>query len=272
MSQLLHDQVAVLTGGSGTLGTAMARGLHEAGAHVFLLARSPDKLADATAALSTPERAVHAVRCDVLDEASVRAAREEVLAKGEQLTGQRRVDILVNGAGGNQAKATVMPEARFFDVDVAALRQVTDLNLTGTMLPSMVFGEAMAERTRGSIVNISSMAAQRPMTRVVGYAAAKAAVDNFTYWLAVELATKYGEGLRVNAIAPGFFIAEQNRALLTEEDGSLTGPRQHHRLADADGALRAAGGVGEYAAVAVRPGFVLRDGDRGAGGRGLLCF
>jgi NAD(P)-dependent dehydrogenase (short-subunit alcohol dehydrogenase family) len=133
-----------------------------------------------------------------------------------------RVDALVNAAGGNMPQANVVGDLTFFDLSREAFGQVLDLNLVGTLLPSQVFGKAMKEAGRGSIVNISSMAAQRPLTRVIGYAAAKAAVDNFTRWLAVELATKYGEGLRVNAIAPGFFVGEQNRALLLNEDNTLT--------------------------------------------------
>ncbi|HET8629050.1 MAG TPA: SDR family oxidoreductase, partial [Thermomicrobiales bacterium] len=157
---------------------------------------------------------------DALDRAQLEAARDAVLARWGH------VDILVNAAGGNVPAATLSDDARVFDLPLDAFRQVFDLNLLGTLLPCEVFGAAMADRTdgppRGCIVNISSMAAQRTLTRVIGYSAAKAAVDNLTRWLAVELARRHGAGLRVNAIAPGFFIGEQNRALLLDDDGSLT--------------------------------------------------
>ena len=218
----LADQVAVLTGGSGTLGTAMARALAGAGAHVFLLARGREALDAAVAALEGVGPPARGIVCDVLDEAAVAEAAEQVLAQAASLTGERRCDILVNAAGGNRPGATVMPEGTFAEVGLDDLRGVFELNLLGTVLPCRALAPAMAARGRGCIVNVSSMAAQQPLTRVVGYSAAKAAVDNFTRWLAVELATKHGEGLRVNAIAPGFFLAEQNRALLTNPDGSLT--------------------------------------------------
>jgi NAD(P)-dependent dehydrogenase (short-subunit alcohol dehydrogenase family) len=157
---------------------------------------------------------------DVLDKRSLEDARDIHFARWD------RLDILVNAAGGNVPAATVGEDATFFELPEEPLRDVFDLNLLGSMLPSQVFGEAMARgqssEVEGAIVNISSMAAQKPLTRVAGYSAAKAAVENFTRWLAVELAHKHGPGLRVNAIAPGFFLGEQNRRLLVNEDGSLT--------------------------------------------------
>ena len=157
-----------------------------------------------------------ALPADVLDRAQLEAARDVVLARWG------RLDILVNAAGGNVLAATVPPGSSFFDLPSTALEQVVDLNLHGTLLPIQVFGAAMARAGRGSIVNVSSMAAQRALTRVVGYGAAKAAVENITRWLAVELARAHGEDLRVNAIAPGFFIGDQNRALLLNADDTLT--------------------------------------------------
>jgi len=154
------------------------------------------------------------VSADVLRKASLLAARDLVVERWG------RVDILVNAAGGNVPGATLEPGASVFDLAEEAFRDVVDLNLLGTLLPAQVFGAAMGGE--GSIVNVSSMAAQRAITRVVGYSAAKAAVENLTRWLAVELARTEGPGLRVNAIAPGFFVGEQNRALLLEPDGSLT--------------------------------------------------
>ncbi len=212
----LTGQVAVVTGGTGVLGGAMARGLARAGAKVAVLGR---RRAAANAVVTQIEAAggtALAAPADVLDRASLESARDAVIRAWG------RLDILVNAAGGNVPEATVGPADSFFDVPADAFRSALDLNLTGTLLPSQVFGAEMAAHGSGSIVNISSMAAHRALTRVVAYSAAKAAVENFTRWLAVELAQKVGAGLRVNAIAPGFFIGEQNRRLLLNKDGSLT--------------------------------------------------
>jgi NAD(P)-dependent dehydrogenase (short-subunit alcohol dehydrogenase family) len=156
------------------------------------------------------------VACNVLDKASIEAAAQAVLAKFG------RVDVLINGAGGNKPQATSNPEQSFFDLPADALRWVFDLNLMGTILPSQVFGKLMAEQKNGVILNISSMNAFRPLTRIAAYSAAKAGVSNFTQWLAVHMAQEYSPEIRVNAIAPGFFVSEQNRRLLFNEDGSLT--------------------------------------------------
>jgi len=153
---------------------------------------------------------------NVLDISSLEKIANEVVAKWG------RIDILLNIAGGNIPGATLMPDQSFFDMDISKWDKVTDLNMNGTVYPSYVFGKVMAEQKTGSIINISSMAAMQAMTRVPGYSAAKAAVGNFTQWLAMEMAMKYGDGIRVNAIAPGFFIGEQNRAVLLNPDGSLT--------------------------------------------------
>ncbi|MBC6995517.1 SDR family oxidoreductase [Neolewinella lacunae] len=215
LSADLTGQVAVLTGGAGVLGMAMAHALAAAGARVALLSRSRAKLEDAASALTaaTGQPAL-ALAGDVTDEASLRAALAELQATFGPPT------ILVNAAGGNRPGATVMPTADLFATDPADWRAVIDLNLMGTVLPSLIFGAAMTGG--GSIVNISSMAADRPLTRVGGYSASKAAIDNFTGWLGAELARRYAGRLRVNAIAPGFFIAEQNRHLLLNPDGSPT--------------------------------------------------
>ncbi|MEM8970246.1 MAG: SDR family oxidoreductase, partial [Bacteroidota bacterium] len=133
-----------------------------------------------------------------------------------------QIDVLINAAGGNMPGATVAPSQTVFDVSVDALRKVLDLNLMGSVLPTLVFGKSMAEQKLGSIINISSMAATHSITRVLGYSIAKAGIDMFTKWMATEMSLKFGDGIRVNAIAPGFFIGEQNRKLLTNEDGSLT--------------------------------------------------
>jgi NAD(P)-dependent dehydrogenase (short-subunit alcohol dehydrogenase family) len=162
-----------------------------------------------------------AVPADVLDSGQLTHARERVLDRWG------RLDILVNAAGGNMPAATIPDDGSVFGLGLEAFGEVLNLNLLGTVRPSLIFGEAMVKAAapserRGCIVNVSSMTAQRVVTRVVGYSAAKASVDNFTRWLAVELARKYGEGLRVNAIAPGFFISEQNRALLLDASGQLS--------------------------------------------------
>lgn len=212
----LTNEVAVVTGGNGTLGNAFVRALATAGAKVFILGRNEEKSAKVVAEFKEEGLNIHAVRCDVLDKEQVDAAAKVVLEKAG------RVDILVNAAGGNRPGATVGPDSSIFDLGIEDFRKVNDLNLLGTVIPSIAFAKPMVDQGSGCIVNISSMAALLPISRVVGYSAAKAGVDNFTRWLAVELAAKYGEGIRVNAIAPGFFIADQNRRLLTNEDGSLT--------------------------------------------------
>lgn len=212
----LSGKVAVVTGGTGVLGGAMARGLAAAGARVAVMGRREEKADEVARSIEADGGEALALPADVLERKGLEEARSKVLATWDH------VDILVNAAGGNLPSATVVGDLSFFDVDKGALNEVVNLNLLGTILPSQVFGAAMKEQGSGAIINISSMAAQKPLTRVIGYAAAKAAVDNFTKWLAVDLAQKYGEGLRVNAVAPGFFVGEQNRRLLLNEDGSLT--------------------------------------------------
>lgn len=219
----LEGRVAVVTGGTGVLGGAMAQGLAGLGARVAVLGRNQERAGKAVASITAAGGEAIALLADVNSQPELLAARDTLLARWG------RVDILVNAAGGNVAAANVPDDASLFDVPKEAFAQVFDLNLMGTLLPTQVFGRAMVDHNReggkqpeGSIVNISSMAAIRVISRVAGYSAAKAAVDNFTRWLAVELARKYGAGMRVNAIAPGFFVGEQNRALLLNPDGSLT--------------------------------------------------
>jgi NAD(P)-dependent dehydrogenase (short-subunit alcohol dehydrogenase family) len=211
----LKDRVAVVTGGYGVLGGSMAEALAAAGARVAVLGRHRDAGERKAEALRTSGAQAMALVASALDEAELRAARDTLLKAWG------RIDILVNAAGGNVARARtdkLTPFALPFD----AFDEVLRLNLHGTVYPTLVFGEAMAERKKGSVVNISSMAAQRPLKGVSGYSAAKAAVDNFTRWLAVELARHHGPGLRVNAIAPGFFVTTQNRAMLVNPDGTPT--------------------------------------------------
>lgn len=215
----LAGKRAVVTGGTGVLGGAMAHGLAAAGAKVAILGRRAERAAYVADAIREAGGDAIPLPADVLNRAQLDTAANTI---AEQWGG---VDILVNAAGGNVADATIMGDLTFFDMPEQAFRRVLDLNLVGTVLPSQSFGRLMVENNTpagGVIVNISSMAAERPLTRVMGYAAAKSAIDNYTRWLAVEFATKYGEGMRVNAIAPGFFLGEQNRDFLINRDGSLT--------------------------------------------------
>ena len=208
----LDGKIAVVTGGTGVLGGAMSRGLAAAGARVAILGRRKDKAREVAEEIAAAGHEAIPLPADVLDEDSLQAARQTLLDTWG------KVDILINAAGGNRPDATVFGDLTFFKVPRGALEGVVGLNFTGTVLPIQIFGEPMAEQGKGSIINISSMAAQKVLTRVMGYSAAKAAVDNLTRWLAVDLAEKHGPGLRVNAIAPGFFIGDQNRALLIKED------------------------------------------------------
>jgi NAD(P)-dependent dehydrogenase (short-subunit alcohol dehydrogenase family) len=212
----LKGKVAVVTGGTGVLGGAMAHGLAAAGAKVAILGRRAEKAAEVAESIRGEGGEAMALPADVLNKEELDQARAKLLKEWGT------VDILINAAGGAVAEATVVGERTFFDVTEAAWDQVMALNLTGTLLPSQVFGKVMADNKKGAIVNISSMTALRPLTRAVGYGAAKSAIDNLTKWLAVEFVNKYGPGLRVNAIAPGFFLGEQNRDFLINSDESLT--------------------------------------------------
>jgi NAD(P)-dependent dehydrogenase (short-subunit alcohol dehydrogenase family) len=212
----LEGQIAVVTGGTGVLGGAMGRGLARVGAKVGVLGRRRERAEAAVRAIEKDGGAALALPADVLDRGELGAAREAVLEQW------RRLDMLVNAAGGNMPSATLEPGQSCFNLPVEGMESVIGLNLEGMLLPTLVFGETMARAGRGCIVNVSSMAAQRAMTRVLGYGAAKARVENATRRLAAELASSFGEGLRVNAIAPGFFVGEQNRTLLLNEDGTLT--------------------------------------------------
>ena len=217
----LDGCVAVVTGGSGALGSAMAAALASAGAVVAVMARSADRLAETVDAITAAGGTAQALPADVLDRPQLEEARDTLLDR------YGRIDILVNAAGGNIPEATLCAGDRFFDLSTDALRTVFELNLFGTVLPCQVLGAAMVPRdaadvTSRSMVNVSSMASQRALTRTVGYGAAKAAVENFTRWLAVDCARNYGDRLRVNAIAPGFFVGDQNRALLLDDAGGPT--------------------------------------------------
>jgi NAD(P)-dependent dehydrogenase (short-subunit alcohol dehydrogenase family) len=215
-----HDftgHTIAITGGTGVLGGEMACALACLGASVALLDRNIAHAPALLARMGPHASRAAVIETDVLDPASLARALDTLLERFG------RVDALINGAGGNHPKATTRPDTAFFDLPPEALRWVFDLNLMGTMLPSQVFGRAMAKEGAGNILNVSSMNAFRPLTRIAAYSAAKAGVSNFTQWLAVHMAQEYSPRIRVNAIAPGFFLTDQNRFLLTDETtGELT--------------------------------------------------
>ena len=210
-------RTVVITGGTGVLGRAMALALAECGANVAVLNRDPARASTLMKEIErTPGKAI-ALAGDVLQKASLEKAAVEI----ERRFGH--IDALINAAGGNDPRATTNAAQSFFQLTEKSFRYVSDLNLLGVILPCQVFGKSMAERKEGVILNVSSIGAYRPLTRIPAYAAAKAAVSNFTQWLAVHMAQEYSKKIRVNAIAPGFFLTEQNRFLLTEKGtGALT--------------------------------------------------
>ncbi len=212
----LTGKTAVIIGGTGVLGGEMACALVGCGANVAVLDRNPNLPDELKIPMDAGPGKYMVVYADVLQRDLLETAVEQVLAA------YGHIDILINAAGGNHPQATTTPDNNFFDLPQEALGFVLDLNILGTILPSQVIGKIMAEQGEGVILNLSSMAAFTPLTRVVGYAAAKAGVSNFTRWLAVHMAQEYSPNIRVNALAPGFFIGKQNRALLLNEDGSLT--------------------------------------------------
>ncbi len=215
----VKDKNVVITGGGGVLCAAMARALAAAGARVAVAdldamrANAVCKDIEANGGFALP------IEVNVLDKDQI---QEAALCA---ITALGHVDILINGAGGNKKEATTTPDMPFFDIPADAIRWVFDLNLLGTVMPSQVFGKHMAERGKGVILNVSSMNAFRPLTKIAAYSSAKAAVSNFTQWLAVHMCQNYSKDIRVNAIAPGFFLTEQNRFLLTEEKTGKLTPR-----------------------------------------------
>ncbi|MDE5634934.1 MAG: SDR family oxidoreductase [Muribaculaceae bacterium] len=212
----IEGHVVVITGGTGVLGACIARYLAKEGAKVVIMGRRADEGGAIVDDIKANGGEAMFLTTDVLDAAVLEQNLKDILAA------YGRVDALLNAAGGNMPGATIAPTGNFFDVDVSQFERVLNLNLTGTVLPTQIFLKPMVEAGRGAIVNFSSMAAFRPMTRVMGYAAAKAGISNFTAFMATEVAKKFTPGIRVNAIAPGFFLTNQNRALLTNPDGSLT--------------------------------------------------
>ena len=212
----IRGNVTVITGGTGVLGRAIAEYLALNGAHVVIMGRNEAKgreIVDHVNALN-PEGSIEFFATDVMNRSVLEGNLETILKC------YGRVDTLLNAAGGNMPGATIGPDDNFFSLDPEQFQRVLQLNLTGTVLPTQVFLKPMVEQGKGAIINFSSMAAFRPLTRVCGYAAAKAGISNFTAFMATECARKFGEGIRVNAIAPGFFLTEQNRALMSNPDGS----------------------------------------------------
>lgn len=215
-------QTVLITGGAGVLGIEIARMLAECNANVIILNRNAERgeksAAEINQNLKGKGRAVY-IQGDVLSMESLQQANEKIVAQFGP------VDVLINAAGGNHPSATTSPDLSFFDIPMDALQHVQDLNLLGTILPCQIFGRTMAERSAGVILNVSSMNAYRPLTRIPAYSAAKAAISNFTQWLAVHMAQNYSPRIRVNAIAPGFFITDQNRYILTDKETGDLSPR-----------------------------------------------
>lgn len=212
----LKNRIAVITGGSGVLGSEIAKGFLLAGSKVILLDRNNEKLKRKLNELKKISNNISGLVCNVLNEENIKAVNNQIV---DQF---KRIDILINAAGGQIPGTTLRVNQNVFELGIDNFNKATELNLTGTVLPTLLLGETIAQQRSGSIINISSMASLRAITRVVGYSAAKAAVDNFTKWMAVELALKFGDGIRVNAIAPGFFISDQNRKILINEKGNYT--------------------------------------------------
>ncbi len=212
----ISEKVIIITGGTGVLGGSMAAYLINAGAFVVILGLSPERTQQRVTELKQISSNVIGISGSVLDKQNLEKVRAEIMEKWG------KIDVLINAAGGNMPGATIGEDQTIFDLKMEDFRKVTELNLDGSVLPSLVFGEVMSKQGYGSIINISSMTASRAITRVVGYSASKAAIDSFTKWMATEMALKFNGNIRVNAIAPGFFIGNQNRALLTNPDGSYT--------------------------------------------------
>ena len=212
----VQDKVIAVTGGAGVLGGAMCRGLAARGAKIAVLDYALEPAENLCRDIDDAGGAAIPVACNVLEKSQIQDAMGQVV---EQLG---EIDVLINGAGGNKKEATCAPPINFWDLSEDAIRWVFELNCLGTILPSQVVGKAMAERGEGVIINTSSMNAFTPLTHIHPYSAAKAAVRNFTQWLAVYMAQRHNTAIRVNAIAPGFFATQQNHFLLFKEDGSLT--------------------------------------------------
>jgi NAD(P)-dependent dehydrogenase (short-subunit alcohol dehydrogenase family) len=212
----LKDKVIVVTGGTGIIGQSFIKGIIAAGGTVAILGRNEEVANSRVAEVKQQGGKAIALIADVLDEHALEKAKDKVLNEFG------RIDGLVNAAGGNIPEAIILKDDDIFGMNMDGMRKAMELNLWGTLIPTQIFGKAMLDAGKGSIVNISSMSSKRVITRVLGYSMGKAAIDCYTQWFAVELANRFGDKVRMNAIAPGFFLTEQNRALLTQPDGSYT--------------------------------------------------
>ena len=213
----LEGKVIIVTGGTGILGKSFVNGIAAAGGTVGILGRNKEAAEERANTINNNGGKAIALIADALDEDALIAAKNKVLDT------YGRIDGLVNGAGGNMPEGVLLPDQDIFKMNLAGMKKVTELNLWGTIVPTQIFGEAIVKTAgKGSIVNISSMNSKSAVTRVLGYNMGKAAVDCYNQWFAVELANRYGDALRMNALAPGFFLTEQNRNLLTNPDGTYT--------------------------------------------------
>lgn len=212
----ISDKVCIITGGTGVLGGAIAEYLLNNGVKVVIIGSNKNKLDKKMDMLSKINDNSMGFVCNVLDKSKLENVKDQILKHWG------KIDILLNAAGGNMPGATITENQTMFDLELDDFKKVSDLNLNGTLIPSLVFGKVMAQQGKGVVINYSSMAALKTITRVVGYSASKAAVSNLTKWMATEFSLKFGDGLRVNAIAPGFFIGNQNKRLLLNEDGTYT--------------------------------------------------
>lgn len=212
----LSGKVIVVTGGTGVLGTAFTQAIAKAGGKVVIIGRNQDKCDAAAAKIVADGGEAIGVAANVLDEAALNEANDKIIAA------YGKIDGLVNAAGGNIPEAVVAPDADIFNLNIEGMKRALELNLWGSLLPTQIFGAAMGQQKKGSIVNISSVSSKVSITKVLGYSMGKAAIDCYTKWFAMELANRYGDGIRMNTLMPGFFLTEQNRTLLTNPDGSLT--------------------------------------------------
>lgn len=212
----LSGKTIVVTGGTGILGYTFNKAIAEAGGNIVIIGRNKEKAEERAHEISQNGGNAIGLSVDVTKIEELESAKQTILSK------YARIDGLVNGAGGNMAGAVVQPDGDIFDLNIQALKDVMDLNLFGTILPTQVFGKEILNTGKGSVVNISSVSAHKALTRVLGYSLAKSAIESYTKWFAIEAAKRYGDKIRFNTIVPGFFLTEQNRNLLTNEDGSLT--------------------------------------------------
>ncbi|MBN1388101.1 MAG: SDR family oxidoreductase [Bacteroidales bacterium] len=212
----IDKKAIIITGGEGVLGSTLAFELASLGARIVIIGLNEQRGQEIVSKISGNKGSAVFYHASVLDRQALKEIRKSIV------TGWGSIDVLINAAGGNMKGATVEEDETIFEMNPDDFRKVYELNLEGTVIPSLIFGEQMSEQGRGVILNYSSMASLRAISRIAGYSAAKAAVDNFTRWMAVDMAAKFGDGIRVNAIAPGFLVTNQNRDLLINEDGSLT--------------------------------------------------